>query len=302
MESRAAPSVYDRVSQGGFSFVEFSPSGEHMIAGSGTGEVGVFDVGTGAFTRIFEKGLASAKGGVFLDEETVIFSVGPVPPRRMRWRTGEAEEHPLPHSRASTAWGDGVLGLSWGRAISRITMDSAVMISLDEAPSAYSLGPAPLFATTSGVVYRCLESGSIDRLFTLPFRPAHLAGRPERLFVADGKRVVAVGPEGSERWSHTRRSDITAMHADDEWLVVGERRGTVSVYDMDGELVAEVSAHTRLISEVVIRGDDVFTASWDGTIRRLSLAVLSQSPAEIFSQMAENTGLSLQEAISDTVP
>ena len=92
------------------------------------------------------------------------------------------------------------------------------------------------------------------------------------------------------------------MHADDEWLVVGERRGTVSVYDMDGELVAEVSAHTRLISEVVIRGDDVFTASWDGTIRRLSLAVLSQSPAEIFSQMAENTGLSLQEAISDTVP
>lgn len=292
------PIVLDRSSQGGLAFASLSPSANHLLIGSGSGEVGVYELATGGFTVLAERAEASAKAGDFLDEETVVFSSFPIPPYRTSWRTGETRGDALPSARSATTWGeDGLLFVGWSSAVFRVTADALQTFEL-AAPIVHSLGPEPLLVDGTRTLYRIDRSGVPSPAFPLPFGPRCVAGSLERVFASDQDSVVALNAEGQVLWTVRRGATVTAMHQEGEWLAVGDGLGRVAVYDLDGHLLADVPAHTRLVSQVLIRGDQLITASWDGLIRRMSLHVLEKSVPELLMAAQAGIPLTLEEAIA----
>ena len=270
----------------------------HLLVGSGTGEIGVYEVDTGAFTLLNESAEAAAKAGGFLDEETVVFSAFPVPPRRIRWRTNEPLGEAIAFARSATTWGSGSLIFTgWSPVLRRVRMGGVEQFELAE-PIRHGLGPRPWLVDGDRQAYFLAGDDLPEPAFVLPFTPRCLAGDAQQLFATDQATLVAYDGSGKERWQLVRDAPISAMHQQGEWLVVGDVLGRVAVYDTDGELLAEVPAHTRLVSEVIVSGDQLFTASWDGTVRRMSLRIIRRSVSELLVASQAVIPLTLEEAIA----
>jgi cytochrome c peroxidase len=66
----------------------------------------------------------------------------------------------------------------------------------------------------------------------------------------------------------------------------------------DGTLVARVAGHTRRVSQVVLRGDVLYSASWDGRARAWGLAAAAAPAAELAARARATWGIGMDEALA----
>ena len=104
------------------------------------------------------------------------------------------------------------------------------------------------------------------------------------------------------RWTLRGAVDLTALAANAHWVVIGGRDGTVVVLRPDGALVARMSAHDRLVSDVVLRGDRLYSGSWDGHVRRWDLSAATVNPEARVAELQQATGLSLARVLGEAEP
>ena len=116
-------------------------------------------------------------------------------------------------------------------------------------------------------------------------------GELARQFVAEGARAVAasddgtivvtmrddgVGVRGAGDFGPTRETLISlAVSADGRWVASGAANGSVLVWDTRTRaLVARLQGHEDRVSWVAFAAGALWTASWDGSVRRWSVDAL----------------------------
>ena len=123
-----------------------------------------------------------------------------------------------------------------------------------------------------GSVY--LDDGGEHRLIGEGMWNAGLSAGGDRLATSIDGRVALF--DTRERASaggfDTHLHDLATITVDDAGHVVtGHDDGTVRVWDTAGAMLATIHAHTAHISWLEIRGDVLFTSSWDQTVRAWDL-------------------------------
>lgn len=150
----------------------------------------------------------------------------------------------------------GVVALSFGRDIVRWTREDDAVERIP-LPSACTDG----FAGPDGSVLLCGDvlrsaDGQILEAVQDVLRIAPGDVRAGRRSVTWGGRTQTTEPT------------ITSLTADDERVVAGLIDGTTRVWGRDHRLQLVLHGHTERVSDVVLDGEQLFTASWDGTARR----------------------------------
>jgi len=101
---------------------------------------------------------------------------------------------------------------------------------------------------------------------------------------------------GALVWSVEVPGSVSAVDVWDGWVAVGTQDGSLRVFDTTGTLRALVRhAHQRRVSKLIFREGHLFSASYDGTIRRWSLAHIGTPAAEL----AARWPLSLDDALDE---
>jgi WD40 repeat protein len=128
------------------------------------------------------------------------------------------------------------------------------------------------------------DAGEVERLLITA------AGEPTKERIGSFPGVRFGVPVGDETWlfmvdGEVRRSNreapdwtfdgkLTAVAVDDRYLYLGTADGLVEIRNFEGQLLARLRAHDELVCTLLPDGDDLFTASWDSTIRRFDLSKL----------------------------
>ncbi len=128
-------------------------------------------------------------------------------------------------------------------------------------------------------------------------------GELARQFVAEGARAVAasddgavvatmrddgVAVRGAGSFAPTRETLMSlAVSADGRWIAAGAANGSVLVWDTHTHaLVARLAGHDDRVSWVAFAAGALWTASWDGCVRRWSVDALD-APARVLVADAE---------------
>lgn len=289
------PHVFDRSGEGGVSCFDVSPSGLRLAAGSATGEVVTWEVDTGAARRVVPPGGATAKAVRFDGDEHVLFATPSDGLLRLPLAGGAAT--PV-SSFARVAWRTraGLALLPWSPSVVLLDPEARVL-PLPARGLAVTGTDALWVADERGGVHE-LEGAGFTERFRLSAPTGVLALSGDRIVVADGAVIEARGPDGALRWRHEGTAVITAIAASEAWIVAGDREGRVLVLTPDGAPLARVVGHSRLVSQLELRGDVLYSASWDGTVRRWGLGALTIPADALVDEATAAWGLGLTEALA----
>jgi len=259
--------VYDRRSEGGMVYLAASSTGDRVIIGSATGEVVVFDVEHGASTILHDRDPDGTRAGAIVGDR-VMFVHNREGVVSVDLSTGERRVLTARVGRQLVGLPSGFVLGSYGNGL-YIAGTKGGDFSLPGAPTAIT-GTEPLWVTDEqGSVLRF--DGTLEPQFTLDVPAGDVANCGERLVFSEGSAVVMRTTHGEEVWRWDGPTPLTALDADTEWIGAGDRDGWVTVLTPDGVVVARLAAHQRLVSTLAVRGDVMFTGSWDGTGRRWGL-------------------------------
>ncbi len=160
---------------------------------------------------------------------------------------------------------------------------------------------AAVWVDEAGDIWRYPAAGTPRRLVHQPETRA-LALLPDGgLLLATTDQVEVRDPDGALRrtipFSGAPPVDITA--AGDGLAVVGQRDGRCRVLDLEtGALLAILTGHEARVSTLASDGDgQLFTGSWDGSVRRWDLSRL-RIPASELVATAATWGITLDEALA----
>ena len=79
----------------------------------------------------------------------------------------------------------------------------------------------------------------------------------------------------NRRYSPLRQKPDAALPLSPDYAVAGLQDGSVRVFDaQDGTELARITAHQRRVSDLLLDGDTLASASWDGWVHRMDLSVL----------------------------
>ncbi len=289
------PVVFDRAAEGGIATFDVSSTGDALAAGSASGEVVTWTARTGAATQHAAPGANAAKAVRFLDDHTIVHAESPSGVRRVPLDGAPPSALTTAVARAAAAYEGGMAVLPWSPWVALV----------GETERRVPLPTRPLAATVSGTLWVTDERGGVHELtgdtftrrFDLPTSTSALAATGDLLITPDGADVVARTHDGAERWRWRGAAAITAVDASDAWVAAGDAEGRVLLFKPDGGLVARITGHTRRVSSVVLRGDRLYSASWDGLARVWSLDDAELDGAAWVDRATRTWGLSLAEAL-----
>ena len=134
----------------------------------------------------------------------------------------------------------------------------------------------------AGVAVTLTDDGRLTRIDGA--RVEVHAAPPGAVAVALGAdaRVYIATPDvvsSGSRQSTPSESVVTSMRASDDgaWVAVGHRDGLVRIFDAELTEVARFRGHTQRVAAVAWDGDGLVSGSWDGTVRRWSVALLPRA-------------------------
>lgn len=292
------PHRFDRRAEGGIAALDATADGAWLLAGSATGEIIRWDAYTGEALRVAPRGANTNRALLFDGPEAATW----VDPRRglLRARFDALEAvtaAPAPGHRM-TRTAQGWVLLPWS---------SSLWLEEGAGPRRVPLPHRPVAAADEGgALWWVDELGGVHTLvadqdslrFTLPAPASLLAPFQGGWAFAVDAGVELREPSGSLRWRWEGAAPVTALAADADRIVLGDAHGALVVLDPGGRPTATVRAHSRRVSELLLRGERLFSASWDGEARAWSLADLV-TPAEALVARAEAAwGLDRAEALS----
>lgn len=297
-----APVDFDRREAGGLSYLDVSPSGTHLLAGSASGEVVSWEVATGRSRVLVAPEGHTAKGGAFVTDDLVVFGdAARVVGVRMALSGGAPLSDVAPFPRWSQRVGERVLlapyagGGWWVGALGGLEE-----VEADAALEAV-VGPAPLWwLDARGQVFRD-GPGGLEPQFEVSTSWRLMARCKDHLVFGGQDGVEVRTAQGELAWRWSSPTTVMALAASDAWIVAGDGDGRVSVLRPDGALAAQVVGHERRVSGVVLHGDVAYTASWDGHVRRWGLAALEGGRVDA-TAVEQAWGLTLEQALDQPLP
>ena len=85
-----------------------------------------------------------------------------------------------------------------------------------------------------------------------------------------GGRLYRVGKDGAQPGTDAPPGRLTALATDGARIAVGDAQGQVHLYGADDARFAIVQAHTQRVSALAFTADALWSAGWDGRLRRLA--------------------------------
>ncbi len=292
VQDNLLPVRFDRSNEGGLAYLSVGPSGQRLLAGSASGDI-VTWTHSGSATTLNTTKQHIARAGVLLDDRTAMFSEQPGGLFKHDLVTGDRTLEMVFLSRHLVALDEGYGYLSYDNAL-RINTETYIL----PAPATAMTTDRPYWITDQeGGVHRLGDDG-VSPQFTLDRSARAVVQLGTTLILAEGTDIVARDFSGAEQWRWTGITGITAMHATADWIAIGDGDGRLSILNSTGQLVASVAGHDRLISGVQIRGDVVFTGSWDGTARRWGLQAATADGAALSALVQREWGLDVDQALA----
>ncbi len=207
------------------------------------------------------------------------------------------------------------VGLQWGtRHLPRLDLEPSApeLLSLGDAGE---LQDASARADGSGVALlgiegtlRWLDDGA-STLRPLPSAPetaaVATAHRSARLVLAgaDGLRLVE-RESGRELLSYGDPEQTVLdviVSPDDRWVAGGTLEGAVQIWDLEaGRLALTLDLHDRRVASVEFEpsGEALWTASWDGSARRIDLSDLVTPAPDLVARAEARWVLSVEQALA----
>ncbi|MEZ4320505.1 MAG: serine/threonine-protein kinase [Myxococcota bacterium] len=297
---------FTRGGEGGVPFLALSPTGDALLGGGSAGNVVRWDLRSGGALELGEGCGNVAKSGVLFDAVAVATQLGCTPPLlEVDWRSGALSERvPRVGARFMERWGEHVVQMDYGVTLRVVgpmsggpsevrTLRGAFVAASAASDGLWLLdrdGAIGLGEPDSGVEVRFRVDGARDLVRTA-------AG----IAVVRGKDVELRDLSGAVLWSWTAPREPTAVEASGTHVVVGDLDGTLHVLDGEGRLLASARGHERRISEIRADGDVVWTASWDGSVRRWGLAAAT-APVGTLVESVASWGLSVDEVLDRPTP
>jgi hypothetical protein len=254
--------------------VDFSPDGGRLVAGLAQAHVGSAALDTATWTpaphAAADRGVARL--GHLAGGDLVALHYGPL---LSRWRRDLRLvldvplliDGDLPAGRGAF-W---LLG-STGRIL---RLDDDARVEDGAAEVAVDVGARAIAASRDG---RWLAA-------------AHPTGLAIHDLVAGGRRFVA----------HPGAILDLAISPDGRWLAGGDAAGFVTVWSLArGEVVATLRGHGQRVAWVGFALGDLWSASWDGTIRRWDVAGVDAAPARLVAEAEAAWRLELADALDAT--
>ena len=280
---------------GGLSFLALSPRGDAALGGNSSGDVTRWDLSTGAPQQIASGCLNAARAGVLFEDTAVAVQLGCTPPLFERdWRTG-AELHRIPpmYARLLERWGDGLVMAAYSERLELVRDGhTTTLTGWFEAADPASDGVWLLTRTDEVGTAR---GDAFAPRFSVP-DANDLVRTPAAVLITAGAALSAHDPEtGARRWTWSAPRPLTALAAAGERAVVGDMDGAIYVIDAEGAPLASARGHRRRVSELRVHEELVYSASWDGTLRRWDLRAIT---APLAALDAGAWGLTVAEVLA----
>jgi hypothetical protein len=293
------PGGFDLTADGGVSSLAISPSGHALAAGSANGRVRAWEVESGAARVEGEPTGNTAKGLVFLDDTRLLATLSDRGLVRFELAGGAPQPVAGGFGREARRWKGGVAMTGWGSGVTLVGLEPS-LLSLPTRAMALAADERRLWAADErGGVFVEVD-GALERRFELAATGLALCG--EQLVASVGASIESHDARGGLNWRWTGSSPISALTASDRWIAAGDLDGRVLVLTPDGRLVASLAAHGRRVSDVVLHGDRLFSASWDGRVERWGLGELLAPAADLVERTRVAWGLSLERALVGADP
>ncbi|MBL8788258.1 MAG: protein kinase, partial [Deltaproteobacteria bacterium] len=300
LPARDEARVWGRVGQGGVSSLAVGPDGR-VAVGRGDGVVEVWDraarsLGRRTFGDQVVKRVAFAADGRLFASAKATYGITAI-----AFDRDTASTHTGHFFRRLEPLSSGeVLALSYASPFEIIGPNDT-----SRTPSgAFIAADADLDARRGEAVVLADGGGRVVR-FAAPAIGGDLdlreLGRwPGAVCVAvDGVTVVVTPREATivELGTRIEVREPTDVEVQGELVAVAGADGQVRVHDLTGRLVATLGGHTERIGQLVTTGDAIFSAGWDGTVRRASLAVRGEVPKVLAARLAAGWGLDVEGAL-----
>ncbi|MCO4747618.1 MAG: protein kinase [Proteobacteria bacterium] len=292
----SVPVSFDHAAGGGVSFLDLSPSGEQLLGGHATGQVMTWQVQTGAVSMFRDGDKGVSKAGAFRDEHSVVFADHGLGFVQMDGADAEpVSVHPSFLS-STVRTPQGLLSLSYSEHLI-VTPNGGDPVAVDLASPGAAIARQGWLGDREGRVFEVKDGQPIER-FTLSPPTGRMAVADGLMVTTSGADVMARNLQGEELWRWTNASGVTAVDVDAHTVAVGDRDGRISVLSREGTLLAQLPAHQRLVSVLILDGTSLYTASWDGHVRRLGLGPIAEPAADLLAQVETAWGMSLEDALT----
>ena len=293
------PIAFDHRDGGGISSFDISPSGGLLVAGHATGEITSWDAATGAVHREAPPADAAARAILVVDERSFIYARDEV----VRQTRGGGEQTSISRASARAAHrsGAGIVLLPWTARIA-LVRDGERDLALPARPVAAATAGDQLWVADERGGVHALEGEVLRHRFDLPTPTQVLAASNGLLIFGEGASIVARDERGAQQWRHDGAARVTALAASPAWIAAGDLDGRVLLLRPEGSLVAGIAGHTRRVSNLALRGDELISGGWDGFLRVWTLAGVDAPPRELIRRVTARWGLTLDEALASADP
>lgn len=269
---------------GGVDTLAVDPNRARVLLGHADGVTQLWDLDTGALAPLPHRGENVVKSAAFRPDGQLLISDG-----SPNVHSGKATHIPLYRTMETV---DGkVLSIDWrGQLIDLQSMRSSPR---DYTVLSLAAHDETLWMLTSEGTYRYQEEGATPHSADVVGQ--RLAVSEAGLFTAERGVLRAYAPNGRARWVHDTPHPITALEAGGDWVATGHRDGRVHIHRAsDGELTAVVHRHGRRVADLRFVGDELLSASWDGSVQRLQLEPLARPPRSL-QEVESRWGVELAE-------
>jgi len=303
---------------GGLTAARVAPDERTLVTTHGDGAIHVWELPAGRLRTTLGWQSGVVKDGAFSRDGTR-FIAGTVF-EGIRWyetegwtpRSGPSDRAGL--TRRLVSLEHNFVGLQWGvRHMFRLGLEPTPIerMSLGDAgvmhdASARKDGSGAVFLGEQGVL-RWLDDGGalLQPLSAAPgARAVATAHRSPRLVLAESDGVRLVERESGRELLRYGDSEDTVLDVvvspGDRWVAAGTLEGAVQIWDLSaGTLLLTLDMHDRRVAGVEFEpsGNALWTASWDGSARRIDLSDLLTPARDLITRAEGRWGTSLEQAL-----
>lgn len=262
----------------GIPTLALSPHGTHLALGTSEGTLHRYPISGAPAPRTDRWDQHLIKAVAYTPDGTLhVSALGPGASRRLPPDDGPPQTAPHYYRRKLAVRDGNLLRASYLGGVDVLTPEGREWQALTHTEvhdlSATSDDWPVLLATDDGL-WSLRASGEAELL--RPGHTCHAASTPSGY--ASGHHHDLEVTHGPHRWSHTLDDRIARMRwIDGRWLAVGGRRGALWIFDADGALRAHLPLHDDRLASIAATDDWLFTAGWDGRVRRLALDPLREA-------------------------
>lgn len=262
-----SPQSVDLSQAGGVADMAWSSPGGPLIIGSADGSVVEWRPQTGV-TRPVGAGTRRAAKPMGWFRQAWIYPEDGM--RHGEWRDAEQSFF----SELIVA-GDIVLLRGYGANLGVFDGSDLTRLPIDEHVRGLAWGGDLWWASLASGELRGFQGTETVTTLSFPSPVYVLAATPTHLAIAQESELQLVSVNGAPLWQRPLEDIITALALSPDYAVAGLQDGSVQVFDTrDGTELARITAHQRRVSDLLLDGETLVSASWDGWVHRMDLSVL----------------------------